>query len=86
MVTYDNARLLSLSGSRNPYPGDLGVIKEGAFADMLLINGNVLENIQLLENPDDNILLIIKDGQIYKNKLLAINYEHIHLYKKGALQ
>ena len=69
MVTYDNARLLSLSGSRNPYPGDLGVIKEGAFADMLLINGNVLENIQLLENPDDNILLIIKDGQIYKNKL-----------------
>ena len=69
MVTYDNARLLSLSGSRNPYPGDLGVIKEGAFADMLLIKGNVLENIQLLENPDDNILLIIKDGQIYKNKL-----------------
>ena len=69
MVTYDNARLSSLSGSRNPYPGDLGVIKEGAFADMLLINGNVLENIQLLENPDDNILLIIKDGQIYKNKL-----------------
>ena len=69
MVTYDNARLLSLSGSRNPYPGDLGVIKEGAFADILLINGNVLENIQLLENPDDNILLIIKDGQIYKNKL-----------------
>ena len=69
MVTYDNARLLSLSGSRNPYPGDLGVIKEGAFADMLLINENVLENIQLLENPDDNILLIIKDGQIYKNKL-----------------
>ena len=60
---------MSLSGSRNPYPGDLGVIKEGAFADMLLINGNVLENIQLLENPDDNILLIIKDGQIYKNKL-----------------
>ena len=69
MVTHDNAELLSLSGSRNPYPEKLGIIEEGALADMIIINGNALNNIQLLEDPDKNILLIMKNGQIYKNDL-----------------
>lgn len=69
MVTHDNAQLLSLSGAKNPYPGLLGVIKEGAFADMILVNGDVLENLELLGKPEENILLIIKDGDIYKNIL-----------------
>lgn len=68
MITHDNAQLLALSGIRNPYPGKLGVIEEGAWADILLINGNPLENVTLLENPEDNIPFIMKGGKIYKNR------------------
>ena len=69
MVTHDNAELLALSGSRNPYPGKLGVIEEGALADLILVEGNALEDVTLLEHPERNMLLIMKDGQIYKNTL-----------------
>lgn len=68
MITHDNAQLLALSGIRNPYPGKLGVIEEGAWADILLINGNPLEDVTLLENPEDNIPFIMKGGKIYKNR------------------
>jgi imidazolonepropionase-like amidohydrolase len=66
-ATSGNAELLALSGPRNPYPGKLGVIEEGAYADILLINGNPLEDISVLTNPDKNLALIMKDGKIYKN-------------------
>ncbi|MBE9109168.1 amidohydrolase family protein [Nodosilinea sp. LEGE 07298] len=69
MATSTNASLLALSGPRNPYPGKLGVVEAGALADLLLVNGNPLENIQLIENPDANFLVIMKDGVIYKNRL-----------------
>jgi imidazolonepropionase-like amidohydrolase len=61
--------LLSLSGLRNPYPGRLGVVEEGALADLLLVDGNPLENIRLVADPDNNFLVIMKDGKIYKNTL-----------------
>lgn len=69
MVTQDNAELLQLAGLRSPYPGKLGVIEEGALADMLLVDGDPLRDLTLLADPDKNFLLIIKDGQIYKNSL-----------------
>lgn len=69
MVTHDNAELLQLSGKRSPYPGKLGVIEEGALADVLLVKGNPLENLSLIANPDKNFALIIKGGEIYKNKI-----------------
>ena len=69
MITHDNAKLLALSGDRNPYPGKLGVIEEGAWADILLTNGNPLEDITLLESPEKNISFIMKGGKIYKNTL-----------------
>jgi imidazolonepropionase-like amidohydrolase len=69
MVTYDNAQLLKLSGPRDPYPGKLGVVEEGALADLLLVDGNPLENIQLVANPDKNFVVIMKDGKIYKSTL-----------------
>lgn len=72
MITYDNAQLLALSGLRNPYPHKLGVIEEGAYADLLITNGNPLEDIDLLGNPQENLLLIMKDGEIYKNRLEEI--------------
>ena len=67
MATADNAELLALSGPRNPYPGKLGVIEEGALADLLLVNGDPLENIKLIEDPDKNFVLIMKDGKTYKD-------------------
>lgn len=69
MATYDNAELLSLCGPRNPYPNKLGVIEEGAYADLIILEGNPLENIKLLEDPNKNFSLIMKDGKIYKNNL-----------------
>lgn len=67
MVTADNASLLSLSGKRSPYQGKLGVVEEGALADLLLVDGDPLKNINLIAEPEKNFLLIMKDGVIYKN-------------------
>jgi imidazolonepropionase-like amidohydrolase len=69
MATSTNAELLALSGKRNPYPGKLGVVEEGALADLLLVDGNPLENINLVADPHKNFLVIMKDGRIYKNAL-----------------
>ena len=69
MATGDNGELLALSGFVNPYPGKLGVIEPGALADLLLVDGNPLENIKLIEDPTRNFVVIMKDGRIYKNLL-----------------
>lgn len=69
MATGDNGELLALSGFINPYPGRLGVIEPGAIADVLLVNGNPLEDIKLIEDPARNFVVIMKDGKIYKNLL-----------------
>lgn len=69
MLTQDNADLLQLAGLRSPYPGKLGVIEAGALADLLLVDGDPLTDLKLLTDPAKNFLLIIKDGQIYKNSL-----------------
>lgn len=69
MITQDNGELLQLSGLRSPYPGKLGVIEEQALADLILVDGNPLKDLSLIVNPDKNFLVIIKDGQIYKNTI-----------------
>lgn len=69
MVTHDNAELLALSGVRNPYPGKLGSIEEGAWADLILVDGDVLKDITLLGDPERNFAMIMKGGTIYKNKI-----------------
>jgi imidazolonepropionase-like amidohydrolase len=70
MATSTNAELLALSGPRNPYPGKLGVVEAGALADLLLVRGNPLENIDLIADPDNNFAVIMKDGMLYKNESL----------------
>jgi len=67
MATGTNAELLALSGKRNPYPGKLGVVEQGALADLLLVDGNPLENINLIADPAKNFKVIMKDGRVYKN-------------------
>ena len=69
MVTHDNAELLALSGKRNPYPGKLGVVEEGALADLLLVDGDPLKDLSILETPDRTLVVIMKNGVIYKNGL-----------------
>ena len=70
IATSENARLLELSGPRHPYQeGPLGVVKEGAYADLIIVDGNPLENLDLVGDPAKNFVLIMKDGKIYKNTL-----------------
>jgi imidazolonepropionase-like amidohydrolase len=71
MATGDNAQLLALSGKRSPYAGSLGVVEEGALADLLLVDGNPLDDLRLLENPGKNLVVIMKDGKVYKNLIPA---------------
>lgn len=69
MATGTNAELLALSGKRNPYPGKLGAVEEGALADLLLVDGNPIANINLVADPNKNFVVIMKDGKVYKNIL-----------------
>lgn len=69
MATSANGQLLALSGPRNPYPGKIGVIEEGALADMLLVDGDPIADINLIKDPAKNFVVIMKDGTIYKNLL-----------------
>jgi imidazolonepropionase-like amidohydrolase len=69
MATGTNAQLLALSGKRNPYPGKLGVVEQGALADVLLVDGDPIANIKLIEDPAKNFVVIMKDGKIVKNTL-----------------
>jgi imidazolonepropionase-like amidohydrolase len=74
-------QLARLTGKNNPYPGQLGVVEDGAYADILLVDGNPLEDISVLgANSEwfdakprgesiETIRLIMKDGVIYKNTL-----------------
>jgi len=69
-ATSINADLLALSGPRNPYGGAaLGALEQGAWADLLVVDGNPLENLRLLEDPERNLRVIVKSGKIVKNTL-----------------
>ena len=69
-ATSDNAELFMLSGLRHPYQqGALGIVEKGAYADLLLVDGNPLQDIKLMANPGKNFRIIMKDGKIYKNTL-----------------
>ena len=70
-----------LTGRTNPYPHKLGVIEPGAYADILIVDGNPLEDITVIgakkewftapprERGIPTIRIIMKDGKIYKNTL-----------------
>jgi imidazolonepropionase-like amidohydrolase len=81
-ITSVNGEIVALSGDvLNPYfEGKLGVIEEGAYADILLVDGNPLKDITVIGGNEkwfdapprdgiDTIRLIMKDGKIYKNTL-----------------
>ncbi|MCH9730304.1 MAG: amidohydrolase family protein [Actinomycetia bacterium] len=67
-ATIRNAELLAMSGPRNPYPGRLGVVAEGALADLILVDGDPLADISLITRPDEAFTAIIKDGRLVKGR------------------
>ena len=70
LITHDNAQLLKLSGERNPYKeGALGVIEKDAYADLILVDGNPLEDLSIMGDYANKFRVIVKDGKIYKNTL-----------------
>jgi imidazolonepropionase-like amidohydrolase len=70
MGTSSAAEVLSWSGGMNPYKyGDLGVIKKGAYADLILVDGNPLKNIEVLNEYKTKFKLIMKNGEVHKNTL-----------------
>ncbi len=69
MATAVNGELLAMSGPRNPYPGKLGVIEAGALADLIVVDGDPLENLKLIADPEKNFLIIMKDGRVVKDAL-----------------
>jgi imidazolonepropionase-like amidohydrolase len=69
-ATSNAATVLGWTGDMNPYKyGTLGVIEEGAYADMILVDGNPLEDLNLIRDYANNFKVIMKDGQIWKNTL-----------------
>lgn len=67
LATHDNAQLLALSGPRSPYAGTLGVVREGALADLILVDGDPLAKLDLIADPARNFVLIMKGGAIVKD-------------------
>ena len=49
--------------------GELGVIKENALADVIVVDGNPLADLNVLQGQGEHIPLIMKDGEVYKNEL-----------------
>lgn len=69
MVTSNCARLFEMSTYQHPYQeGSLGQIVQGAYADLLIVDGNPLNGVQCVMD-DDSKKLIMKDGEVYKNTL-----------------
>lgn len=69
MITATNGQILALSGLRSPYAGKIGVVESGAIADLLLVDGDPIDNLEILLDPSKNFVVIMKDGKIYKNNL-----------------
>lgn len=61
-ATSENARMMNVEG-------EFGVIAEGAIADIIVVDGNPLEDLGVLQGQGEKIPLIMKDGEIYKNAL-----------------
>jgi len=67
-ATGNGGKIMGMTGKRNPY-GTLGVIEEGAMADVLVYSANPLEDVAVVADYDNNLKLIINDGKVYMNTL-----------------
>ena len=67
-ATSESAKVIRMAGRLNRH-GNFGEIREGWVADILLINGEPLDDIFVLRDPETNLALIMKGGEIIKNQL-----------------
>ena len=63
-ATVTNAELLMQKGK-------LGTLAKGAYADLLIVEGDPFADLGVLMNPQKNLKFIMKDGVVYKNELPA---------------
>jgi len=49
--------------------GELGVVAPGALADLLVVDGDPLANVSLLAEPEKNLALVMKGGEIAASRL-----------------
>jgi imidazolonepropionase-like amidohydrolase len=69
MATGNAGELLAMSGERAPYQGQLGVIAEGAFADILVWDGDPEIDLDFIGDPEANLRLVMKGGRVFKEEL-----------------
>lgn len=69
MATGAAGELLALSGERAPYEGRLGIIAEGALADILVWDGDPEADLDFLSDPESNLRLVMKGGRVFKEQL-----------------
>jgi len=69
MATGNAGELLAMSGQRDPYLGRLGVIAEGAHADILVWDGDPESDLDFLDDPSSNLRLVMKGGRVFKKAL-----------------
>lgn len=61
--------ITKLTTYQNPYPdGEIGLLKKGSYADIVITNANPVKDLDVLGDTE-NILFVMKDGKVYKNKL-----------------
>lgn len=74
--TGNAGKVLKWSGPLDPYPTyELGAIKKGAYADLLLWDGNPMDDIKLILD-EDKLQFIMKDGLVYKNTMVEGDHPH----------
>jgi imidazolonepropionase-like amidohydrolase len=69
MATGAAGDILAMSGERAPAPGPVGVIAEGAMADLLVVEGDPETELGFLLDPDGGIAAIMKDGAFVRSAL-----------------
>jgi imidazolonepropionase-like amidohydrolase len=69
MATGAAGDLLALSGERSGYDGQLGVIAEGAMADLLVVESDPEAGLDWLDTPEQSLAMIVKGGAVVKDQL-----------------
>ena len=70
MGTSNAGKWLMATGPKNPYKEhQLGLIEEGAYADLILVQGDPTQDVAVLADYDANINFVMKDGKVFKNSM-----------------
>ncbi|KAJ5832766.1 hypothetical protein N7474_001077 [Penicillium riverlandense] len=54
------------------WENSIGQLKEGFIADVVILNGNPLEDVTVFDRPEEHVLGVMKDGRVYKSRWNAL--------------